>query len=154
MDFKSYVTGFIDGEGCFMVSFTLRSKLKTKIEVRPAFAVAQNKKSLAVLEKMQRFFKCGGIRFDKKDQTYKYEVRSLRDLRRNIIPHFKKYSLLTSKAKDFEKFVTICDSMAKSKHLNAEHLKAIIRLAYTMNSAGKRKHSQEKLLNILNKMKI
>ena len=154
MDFKSYVTGFVDGEGCFMVSFTLRAKLKTNIEVRPSFAIAQNKRSLAILERIQKYFNCGGIRFDKKDQTYKYEVRSLKDLQNKIIPHFKKYPLMTSKAKDFEKFVIICDLMNKSKHLNAKYLEQIIQLAYTMNQAGKRKHTKTKLLSILDKMKI
>jgi hypothetical protein len=34
-----YVTGLVDGEGCFSVSFTLRKRLKIGIETRPSFSI-------------------------------------------------------------------------------------------------------------------
>ncbi|PJA87737.1 MAG: endonuclease, partial [Candidatus Moranbacteria bacterium CG_4_9_14_3_um_filter_40_7] len=81
MDFASYVSGFIDGEGCFSVSFNFREKLKTKIEVRPSFSIGQNMRSLEILKMIQKFFDCGSIRFCKNDQCYKYETRNIGDLR-------------------------------------------------------------------------
>ncbi len=144
-----YITGFVDGEGCFSISFTERRKMKMRIEVRPSFAVGQNKRSLPALQKMQTYFGCGAIRFSKRDQTYKYETRSLTDIRKRIISHFQKYPLQTSKLDDFATFAWICDEIAAGKHLNRDGLTAIIDRAYTMNEAGKRKYTKQQLLKMM-----
>ena len=154
MDLASYVTGFIDGEGCFSVSFNLREKLKTKIEVRPSFAIGQNKRSLEILKKIRQFFNCGSIRFSKSDQCFKYEVRNIDELRKLIIPHFRKFPLMTTKKTDFEIFSKICDRVAQMKHRNPEHLKEIIQMAFKMNCSGKRKYKEVELLSVLDKLKI
>jgi len=154
MDFASYISGFVDGEGCFSVSFNFRAKLKTGIEVRPSFSLSQNKRNLQVLEEIQAYFDCGGLRFSRKDQNYKFEVRNLSELCDRIIPHFKKYVLKTSKKRDFEIFCEICLLMRQSKHLNPDCLRKIIQESYKMNESGKRKYKQAKLLSTLDKMKI
>jgi len=144
-----YITGFVDGEGCFSISFTKREKMTTGLEIRPSFSLGQNKRSLQVLQSLQNYFGCGAIRFSKNDQTYKYEVRSLSDIRKHIIPHFEKFPLQTSKQNDFLKFKNICNEIAALRHLNKDCLKLIIAEAYTMNEAGKRKYTQLQLLQIL-----
>lgn len=154
MDFPSYVTGFIDGEGCFSVSFNFREKLKTKIEVRPSFAIGQNMRSLKLLKRIQKYFDCGSIRFCKNDQCYKLETRNIDDLRNKIIPHFIKFPLMTCKKQDLEIFSDICKKITEGKHLNPKHLKEIIELSYKMNGFGKRKYKKEELLRVLSKMKI
>ena len=154
MDLASYVTGFIDGEGCFSVSFNLREKLKTKIEVRPSFAIGQNKRSLEILKKIRQFFNCGSIRFSKSDQCFKYEVRNTDELRKLIVPHFRKFPLMTTKKADFEIFSKICERVAQMKHRNPEHLKEIIKMAFKMNCSGKRKYKEAELLSVLDKLKI
>ena len=154
MDFASYISGFSDGEGCFSVSFNFREKLKNKIEVRPSFAIGQNKRSLDLLQQIKTFFNCGSIRFSKSDQIFKYEVRNISDLRKKISPHFDKFPLMTAKRNDLQIFKQICNEVAQSKHLNPEHLKEIIRLAFQMNKSGKRKYTETKLLSVLYKMKI
>jgi len=154
MDFASYVTGFIDGEGCFSVSFNFREKLRTKIEVRPSFAVGQNMRSLDILEQIQKYFDCGNIRFCKNDQCYKFETRNIDDLQNKIIPHFRKYPLMTCKKQDLDIFSDICKKIYERKHLDPKHLKEIVKLSYKMNGFGKRKHKEAELLNVLDKMKI
>ncbi len=148
-EFAWYLTGFVDGEGCFSVSFNKRHKLKTGIEVRPSFSIGQNKRSLPVLERAKSYFGCGAIRFSRYDQTYKYEIRSIGEIRKCIIPHFKKYPLQTSKLNDFATFSWICDEIAASRHLNRDNLAAIIDRAYTMNESGKRKYTKAELLKII-----
>lgn len=148
-EFSWYITGFTDGEGCFSVSFNRRAKLKTGIEVRPSFCLAQNKRSLQVLKNIHIYFGCGAIRFSKRDQMYKYEVRSIGDLICDIIPHFQKYPLQTNKASDFEKFAKICELVYQSRHLNKEYLEQIIIESYLMNESGIRRSTKEDLLKIL-----
>jgi hypothetical protein len=149
MDINSYITGFVDGEGCFSVSFNFRSKLTTGIEVRPSFSVAQKKYSLNILQRIQDHFQCGSIRYSKSDGVYKYEVRSISDLVKKIIPHFEKYNLLTAKQNDFLLFSKACSMIHSNLHMNKEKLKDLIELAYAMNQSGSRRNSKQDLLKHL-----
>jgi len=149
MEFRSYITGFVDGEGSFTVSFNRRAKLKTKIEVRPSFSISQPKRNLRILQRIQRHFGVGGIRFSKRDQNYRYEVRSIDDLVRVIIPHFEKYPLQTTKKQEFELFKEICRLVHSKHHLNQDYLRRIIDLAYMMHGGGKRRYPKAKLLRFM-----
>ncbi|MFC1710183.1 LAGLIDADG family homing endonuclease [Patescibacteria group bacterium] len=149
MDFASYITGFVDGEGTFSVSFCRRSKFKTNIEVRPSFSISQHKRNLEILKAIKTYFNAGFIRYSKRDQNYKYEVRSINDLNRKIIPHFKKYPPQTSKSKDFDLFEEICRYVVEKKHLNPNYLEEIINKAYLMNESGKRKYKKQNLLRFI-----
>ena len=153
MELDWYITGLVDGEGCFMVSFNLRSGLNTGIEVRPSFSVSQNKRNLEVIKTLQKFFNCGGIRFDKHDQTYKFEVRSIDDLMKKVIPHFEKFPLKTTKSADFRIFQEICQAVNKNFHRSNKYLPDIIKKAYGMNASGRGKYTQDFLLKRLNEMK-
>src|SRR6266540_1443392 len=109
MDIRPYISGYVDGEGCFTVSFSPRRKLRVGWEVRPSFSVSQNADRAEVLLLMRDYFRCGWIRPDRSDRTLKYEVRSLVDLRKQVIPHFERFPLLSGKVRDFERFATVCD---------------------------------------------
>ncbi len=148
-----YVTGLAEGEGCFHVGFTLRKRLKVGIETRPSFSLSLNQKDLHLLQAVQSFFGCGGIRYSRSDRTYKYEVRSIRDLVRKILPHFERYPLQGSKKTDFEHFSNICRKVHANLHLNREHLKQIIEWAYEMNGSGARKRTKRDLLRVLGEEK-
>lgn len=153
-EIAAYVTGFIDGEGSFLVSFSRRAKLTMGIEVRPSFSVSQHKRNEGILREIRNHFDCGAIRFDRHDQTYKYEVRSLDDLWGKVIPHFKRIPLRTSKQKDFNVFVEICSLMRTNQHRSREGLERILSLAYTMNNYGARNYTLQNLLQIVRKMKV
>lgn len=68
-----WVSGFVDGEGCFSVSFNLKNKLSLGVEVRPSFSLSQvsdkQNLNLKCLEQLRNFFSCGFIRFSKRDNT-------------------------------------------------------------------------------------
>ncbi|TAN58506.1 endonuclease [Patescibacteria group bacterium] len=148
MSIASYVTGFADGEGCFSVSFSLREKMRYGIEIRPSFSVSQHKRNKDIILFLQSFFRCGGVRFSKRDQNYKFEVRSIDDLIKIVIPHFDQNPLKTSKQKDFENFKQICRLIRSNQHLSQSGIVKIVNLANEMNESGKRKYSKEDLLKI------
>ena len=154
MEIPSYITGFVDGEGSFLVSFSKRKKMNMQLEVRPAFTVSQHKRSKNVLLLLQEFFRCGSIRFNKRDETWKYEVRSLDDLILKIIPHFELFPLQTSKAHDFEHFKQVCWMMRKRHHLRQDGISTIVNLAFKMNNLGARRYTKDILLRIVGKMKV
>jgi len=133
-----YVTGFVDGEGCFCVSFSPKRSFKTGWEVRPSFSLSQDKKSRDILFKLKEFFGCGEIRPSKRDNTYKYEVRSLDNLIEKIIPHFEKYPLQTSKRKDYIIFKKVVFLMREKKHLSVEGIKEIAHILQKAPQTGKR----------------
>ena len=139
-EFCFYVSGFVDGEGCFSVSFRNLPRAQIKIETRASFSVGQKKtpENYALLARMQILFKGGAIRTDQ-GGCYKYETRALEHIRTQIIPFFKKYPFYTSKAADFDLFCKICSLIAAKQHLNKDGLLKILDLAKDMNPSGTRK---------------
>jgi hypothetical protein len=118
MDLRAYFAGFVDGEGCFTVSFSPRSTLLIGWEVRPSFSVSQNADRSEVLLLMQEYFGCGSIRPDRSDKTLKYEVRCLDDLVEHIIPFFEVNPLLVQQA---ERFRTIRGSLQAGAQAGASY---------------------------------
>src|SRR3989338_2082124 len=83
-----YLSGYTDGEGSFCVSFSPRPKLRALLEVRPSFSVSQNSDRQEVLQIFKEYLGCGTVRVNPSDRTFKYEVRSIKDLMKKVIPHF------------------------------------------------------------------
>ena len=146
---QEYISGYVDGEGCFSISFSKREKFLVGWETKPSFSVSQNEDRAQTLFLMQKIFKCGFIRRDFSDKTLKYEVRSLDDLVNKIIPHFKKYPLVSAKQKDFEFFEKVCLLMQKQLHKNKNGLSKIMNLAFQMNPSGKRKYTKAEMQKAL-----
>ena len=153
MDLPSYISGYVDGEGCFTVSISPRPTLVVGWEVRPSVSVSQNGDRSEVLLETQQYFGCGTIRPDRSDRTLKWEVRSLPLILERVIPHFRRYPLRSGKHRDFELFAEICERMARGEHRSAAGLKEIVRLAGQMNPSGKRRFLPELILQSLVEMK-
>ena len=153
VDLGSYISGYVDGEGCFTVSISPRPTLSAGWEVRPSLSVSQNGDRAEVLLLIQRYFGCGRIRPDRSDRTVKWETRSLQPIRATVIPHFKQYPMLSGKQRDFERFAAICERMARGEHLLRSGLVEIVRLAGEMNPGGKRGYPTDLIIRSLTKMK-
>jgi hypothetical protein len=113
VDLASYISGYVDGEGCFNVSLSPRPTLLVGWEVRPSFSVSHNGDRAEVLTMLQQYFGCGTVRPDRSDKTVKWEIRSLLPIMDRVLPHFRRHPLLSSKQKDFELFALICEAMAR-----------------------------------------
>src|SRR6186997_1508274 len=113
---SAYISGYVDGEGCFTVSISPRAKLAVGWEVRPSLSVSQNGDRAEVLQLIQSYLGCGSIRPDRSDKTLKWETRRLGDLLVHVIPHFERFPLLSGKRFDFERFAGICHAMAAGEH--------------------------------------
>jgi LAGLIDADG endonuclease len=153
VDLPSYISGYVDGEGCFTVSISPRPTLLVGWEVRPSVSVSQNGDRSEVLLEIQRFFDCGSLRPDRSDRTLKWEVRSLPVLLDRVIPHFRLYPLRSGKQRDFELFANICERMTRGEHRSVAGLGEIVRLAGRMNPSGKRRFVPESILESLVEMK-
>ena len=138
VDLPSYISGYVDGEGCFTVSISPRPTLLVGWEVRPSISVSQNGDRSEVLLAIQRYFDCGTLRPDRSDRTLKWEVRSLPLIIERIVPHFRRYPMQSGKQRDFELFAGICDRMTRGEHRSCDGLAEIVRMAGAMNPSGKR----------------
>ncbi len=143
---SAYVSGYVDGEGCFTVSISPRRKLLAGCEVRPSLSVSQNGDRAEVLYALQAYFGCGSIRPDRSDRTLKWETRRLEDLLERVIPHFERYPLLSSKQRDFERFARVCLFMAGGAHRTREGLVQIVELVSEMNPSGTRRYDASAIL--------
>ena len=154
-DLAHYISGYVDGEGCFCVSFSYRPRnIKLGWEIRPSFAVTQNFDRREVLDIIQHYFKCGFMRRDYGDKTLKFEVRKIDDLIEKVIPHFERYPLHSAKQKDFLLFAQICRRIKNQKHFDSDGMQKIIELSYQMNGSGKRKYSIENMISKIIQVKI
>jgi hypothetical protein len=151
VDLPSYLSGYVDGEGCFTVSFSPRPTLFVGWEVRPSLSVSQNGDRSEVLLALQRYFGCGTLRPDRSDRTLKWETRRLSLLVERIIPHFRRYPLQSGKQQDFELFADICERMTRSDHRSSQGLIEIVRLAGAMNPSGKRGYAPEAIIQALSR---
>jgi hypothetical protein len=144
-----YITGYIDGEGCFTVTFNIKEKAKLGWELRPSFSVSQNEDKRQVLDLIREYFGCGYIRRDYSDRTVKFEIRDHNDLMERVIPHFDRFPFLSAKRNDFELFRKICERINRKKHLRREGFIEILNLAYLMNNSGKRKRTKREIIKFL-----
>jgi hypothetical protein len=149
MDLDSYISGFVDGEGCFCVSFQPSKRHRFGWEVRPSFSVSQNADRAQLLYVIQKKWGCGFIRPDRSDKTLKFEVRNVEDLASKVVPHFRRCALMSAKQVDFERFARICELMSQAKHQEEEGIRQIVRLAMEMNPSGKRKYFGSEILSSL-----
>jgi hypothetical protein len=149
MDLNSYISGFVDGEGCFCVSFQPSGRHRLGWEVRPSFSVSQNVDRAELLYMIQERWGCGFIRPDRSDKTIKFEVRNVGDLVAKVLPHFQAYPLVSSKHADFERFARICELVRCERHHVQVGFEEIVRIAMEMNPSGKRKYSGSDILKSL-----
>jgi hypothetical protein len=151
-----WVTGFVEGEGCFSIGFVRqpdrgrRRGYKTGYQVSHEFAVTQGARSIKALAELRQFFGVGQVlvntRHDNhKEDLFRYVVRRREDLRRVIIPFFRQYPMRAAKQGDFEKFAQCVEMVSREEHKAREGLVRIAEITQTMN----RCKSRQGLIRIL-----
>jgi len=127
-----WISGFVDGEGCFHVAINKHSDMTNGFQVLPEFTVVQHKRDVQVLHALKSYFGCGVVRTNHGDRMA-YRVRAKKDLLQHIIPFFEKHPLKTKKRLDFQKFRRVVLMMEAGDHLTTEGLKEARRIAGQMN---------------------
>ena len=132
-----YLSGFVDGEGSFNVSFAQKSDYRSGWQVTPSFNVSQKEKTILFL--LKKYLGCGRIK-QRKDGLWIFVVENPHSLEERIIPFFKKYRFFSSKAKvNFSIFCQIVRLINQDKHLTKSGLEEITRLREKLNEGRKRK---------------
>ena len=127
-----WITGFVDGEGCFHVGVSRHEQMSIGYQVLPEFTVVQHSRDVQVLHALKSYFGCGVVRRNHGDRMA-YRVRKREHLMRHIVPFFMKHQLKTKKRLDFIKFRKVLLRMEKGDHLTPEGLEVIRMIAGKMN---------------------
>ncbi len=144
IEFRGWVTGFVDGEGCFSIGFIRqhdragRAGYKLGYQVAHEFAVTQGAQSVHCLHELREFFGVGQVipnrRYDNhREDLYRYVVRRRSDLLETVIPFFRQHPMRSSKQVNFEKFARCVELVAAGRHKTAAGLIEVAEIAATMN---------------------
>ena len=134
---SQWITGFVDGEGCFYVGIEKHPDMTTGYQVLPEFTVVQHERDIQVLYALKRHFGCGVVRRNHGDRMC-YRVRGIQHLLERIVPFFVKHPLKTKKRIAFQKFRRILLMMEAGEHLTSDGLNRIGRIASEMNRDQRR----------------
>lgn len=133
-----YVSGLVDGEGCFCISISRHKTNKIGFEIRPMFEIEMVIEDKPQLEQIRQTFNCGTI-YELNYERYgwrphvKYAVKSQKDISEKIIPFFKKHSLKSKKRKDFDYFCQAFEIIKSRNHLTREGLVSLRAIQSKMN---------------------
>lgn len=125
-----FITGFVDAEGSFIISFQKVKWSKLGWGVRASFKIGVHLRDKALLEQIKSFFGVGNIYTS--GLNVSYEVNSLRDLE-VIIAHFGNYPLMTKKRSDYILFKSVVALLNRKENLIYEGLINILSIKASMN---------------------
>jgi hypothetical protein len=127
-----WIVGFVDGEGCFLVSVNPHADMSVGYQVLPEFTVVQHERDVQILHALKAHFGCGVVRKNHGDRMA-YRVRSKENLLQKIVPFFMAHPLKTKKRVDFLKFREVLLLMEKNAHLDLDGVNEIRAIASQMN---------------------
>ena len=126
-----WVSGFVDGEGCFHVSINKVPNMSIGWQVLPEFRIVQHERDESVLEELQQFFKAGKV-VTNHGARKELRIRKLDDLKK-VVLFFKQNPLRTEKKKNLELFAEVLELMEQKRHLTVEGLTDIANICWSMN---------------------
>jgi hypothetical protein len=133
-----YIVGFIEGEGCFAITISKHKTKRLGKDARLVFEVELRGDDKPILEKIKDYFGCGylvGLNYERYGWMphVKYAVHSFKEIKRVIIPFFKKYPLKGKKEKDFLLFCKAAKIFEKGGHLTERGIEKLKVLRSQMN---------------------
>lgn len=126
-----FITGFVDGEGCFFINIRPRPNRKKGYAVELLFKITLSFKDKLLLERIKNYFGVGTLL--SQGNLVSYNVRSLNDIQ-TIVNHFDKYPLITQKWSDYQLFKQVFELMKQKQHLNSEGLNQIVAIKAVSNN--------------------
>lgn len=130
-----WVTGFADGDGCFIIRTRKASAYKTGYSVFLGFILSQSIRDSILMESFIDYFSCGGYSISTNEEACEYHVYKFGDILNKIIPFFNKYPLQGTKALDFADFCEASKIISNKDHLTEAGLEQILEIKSQMNKS-------------------
>ena len=103
-------------------------------KIQPVFTIGLHLKDLPLLQLIQEYFGgVGHIYIREDDKTVYYNISSVKDIMKYVIPHFDNYPLVTQKQADFLLFKEIVNLINNKEHLTNNGLIKLISLKSSLN---------------------
>lgn len=129
-----WVSGFVDGEGCFTINIYKRNDTVLGEGVKLVFKVTQDDRNKALLANLVKRLGCGSLYSQsKKGHVTDFMVTGLSDIINKILPFFLAHPLEGAKRKDLSDFMRVAELMKLKAHLTKEGLKKIKAIKDNMN---------------------
>ena len=127
-----FVTGFTDGDGCFLINTFIDKTFKFGWRVKLSFEINLHDKDRFLLEEIQDCFGVGNIYKQNSGDSTRYIVSSFKDLH-IIRKHFDKYPLITKKLADFYLWTEALDLIQNQEHLTLQGFEKIMAIKASIN---------------------
>jgi hypothetical protein len=108
--FGPYLSGFSDGEGCFLLRFKQDHEGR-RVTCNASFDIKLRSDDCGVLSLIQSFWQCGYLYKYREDKRAGQEINGnpfshfcvakIHDLATVVVPHFERFPLLAKKSRDF-----------------------------------------------------
>jgi hypothetical protein len=131
-----YITGFVDGEGCFLINIVKRSDQILGFNVNLVFKLKLHSRDIELLKGIRNTLGQIGNITIRKDSYVEFIVSSKKDIE-ILIKHFESYPLLTQKWSDYQLFkqtFILLASRQNKQHLKMEGLNKIVSLKSVLNN--------------------
>ena len=145
-----YISGLVEGEGCFCITISKHKTNKLGLDPRLIFEIEMIIDDKPLLEKLQAKWGCGQIYILNYERYgwrphIKYAVKNQKHIESIIIPFFKKYQLVGKKKKDFEYFCEASKIFEKGLHKTLKGINKLREIQSKMNLRRKLKASSAKV---------
>jgi hypothetical protein len=138
----NFLAGFALGEASFMIVCRPRGDYTRRWKISAAFNVSQTDR--APLDLFRETLACGSMRKAGNGGWY-WEVNRLSDIESYVVPFFRRFPLVGTKARDFELFAAAVDLLGNGVIADADYRQVLV-LREQMNRGGKRRYTAERIL--------
>ena len=138
----NFLAGFALGEASFMIVCRPRGDYARRWKLSAAFNVSQTDR--APLDLFRDTLACGSMRKAGNGGWY-WEVNRLPDIQTRVVPFFRRFPLVGTKAHDFELFAQGAELLGKKAMSDADYEQVLV-LREQMNRGGKRRYTMERIL--------
>jgi LAGLIDADG endonuclease len=141
-DLGNFLAGFALGEASFMIVCRPRGDYARRWKLSAAFNVSQADR--APLDLFRETLACGSMRKAGNGGWY-WEVNRLSDIQSRIVPFFRRFPLVGTKARDFELFAQAVELLGKEVMSDSDYRQTLL-FREQMNRGGKRRYTAERIL--------
>jgi hypothetical protein len=113
----SWLSGFVDGEGCFTGSFVIDKRSTWGLQPQAEFNIVQNNVDQLLLEAIKEILNNKGGVYSRPNNMSVYSVRNTKDLREVVVPYFLSHPLISNKARELETFSIYLDILSSNEHV-------------------------------------
>nr|YP_009262122.1 hypothetical protein [Chrysoporthe deuterocubensis]AMX22197.1 hypothetical protein [Chrysoporthe deuterocubensis] len=131
---SNWVSGFVEGEGCFFVNIYKRKDSVLGEGVKLVFKITQDKRNNEILALFSNIFGCGKVyNQSSKGGVQDFMITGLGDITNKVIPFFLAHPLKGAKLKEYQDWCKVAELMQNKEHLTKDGLEKIRSIKLGMN---------------------